>query len=697
MKRQQTTWSILSASWAAAIMLLSASVAPAAPMVIDGASSITVDNGLTSFSVSKTNGRMSGLTLGTQPLMDESGARGYFSANVGDIGVSGSTYWEMGFAGTTASYTAGPNFVDIALHYPASASMPMDVTQHYALRDGETGFHVYADVHHTTAMANKRIEEMRFVMRGNPSLFTHHLVGDRHAIMPTPAETTALPDLQDATDQLPPGTAYEVETGKDVYTKYDWSTYLDETPTWGFYGANYGAWVVQANHETLIGGPTKQELTVHQTNTTPVLLGMLVGQHYSTPGSVETVDNYDRAFGPFYVHLNSGTDAAALAADAATYADPNVHRAFYDSLNMPGWVTTANRGAATGTLNFASGAPAAGATIVLADNNADFQFSKQGYQYWTHANADGSFELPNVRPGTYRLSAYQEGTLGELRVDNVTIGAGAPSLLGMLSWQPPERGSDLWQIGTFDRKAGEFRHGDNYEYRAYGLWDQYASEFPNDVDFVIGQSDEATDWNFAHWERAVAGHSPQWNVLFEPGDLPGNKIVTLTIAIAGQQGGNLRVRINGTTVLNSQSLQYSASVLSRSGMSSGYSSVEVQFSSNLLVDGVNTLQLSHASPHASDTKQGIVYDALRLEIDALLGDFDNNGVVNGSDYLAWQRGASPNPNSEIDLTYWRANFGKTTASLLGGIASVPEPNARALAALTIAALAVCRRKLTSST
>ncbi len=143
--------------------------------------------------------------------------------------------------------------------------------------------------------------------------------------------------------------------------------------------------------------------------------------------------------------------------------------------------------------------------VVLADNSTDFQFSKQGYQYWTRASADGSFQLPDVRPGTYRLSAYQEGTFGELRLDNVTIGSGGVSQLGVLSWQPPDRGTDLWQIGTFDRRASEFRHGDNNEYRTYGLWDEYSTDFPTDVDFVIGQSEEATDWNFAHWDALSRG------------------------------------------------------------------------------------------------------------------------------------------------------------------------------------------------
>ncbi len=343
---------------ALASTLLITSAAAAAPLVTDGASSITVNNGLISFSVGKTNGSLTGLALNGQSLMSASGTSGYFSANVGEIGVTGSTYWQMGAAGTTATYRTGLDFVDIALHYPASTTMPMDVTQHYVLRDGESGYHVYADVHHTTAMANKRIEEMRFVLRADPAKFTHHWVApDRQAIMPTPAELVAAPAVQDATDLLAPGTAYEAETGKNIYTKYDYAAYVDETPVYGFYGANYGAWVVQARRETLIGGPTKQELTVHQTETTPVLLGMLVGQHYGTPGSVETVGAYDRSLGPFYMHLNSGPNPATLAASAATYADPNVHRAFYDSLSMPGWVTTAQRGLASGTLQFSSGAP----------------------------------------------------------------------------------------------------------------------------------------------------------------------------------------------------------------------------------------------------------------------------------------------------------------------------------------------------
>jgi len=66
------------------------------------------------------------------------------------------------------------------------------------------------------------------------------------------------------------------------------------------------------------------------------------------------------------------------------------------------------------------------------------------------------------------------------------------------------------QIGIPDRKAAEYKHGDDF--RHWGLWFEYPKDFPNDVNFIIGKSDERDDWNYAHvyvkeGERYVA---PDW-------------------------------------------------------------------------------------------------------------------------------------------------------------------------------------------
>jgi hypothetical protein len=53
------------------------------------------------------------------------------------------------------------------------------------------------------------------------------------------------------------------------------------------------------------------------------------------------------------------------------------------------------------------------------------------------------------------------------------------------------------------------------------------------------------------------------------------------------------------------------------------------------------------------------------------GDFDGNDVVDGKDFLIWQRGQSPRPNSAADLAEWRSNFGRT--GVMASSATVPEP------------------------
>jgi hypothetical protein len=69
-------------------------------------------------------------------------------------------------------------------------------------------------------------------------------------------------------------------------------------------------------------------------------------------------------------------------------------------------------------------------------------------------------------------------------------------------------------------------------------------------------------------------------------------------------------------------------------------------------------------------------------IATLNGDYNGNGVVDGADYVLWRyamqtstalpRDTTPESVSNADYQLWRANFGQTAGSGLGG-ASVPEP------------------------
>ena len=73
----------------------------------------------------------------------------------------------------------------------------------------------------------------------------------------------------------------------------------------------------------------------------------------------------------------------------------------------------------------------------------------------------------------------------------------------------------------------------------------------------------------------------------------------------------------------------------------------------------------------------------------LPGDFNGDEIVDGADFLAWQRGESPQPLSASDLDLWKANFGN--AGAVTSAASVPEPTSLSLAALSAALLCLRRR------
>jgi hypothetical protein len=57
------------------------------------------------------------------------------------------------------------------------------------------------------------------------------------------------------------------------------------------------------------------------------------------------------------------------------------------------------------------------------------------------------------------------------------------------------------------------------------------------------------------------------------------------------------------------------------------------------------------------------------------GDFDEDGDVDGRDFMQWQRGNSPDPLSASDLADWQSNYGFGS---LAAITAVPEPNCLAL-------------------
>lgn len=100
-----------------------------------------------------------------------------------------------------------------------------------------------------------------------------------------------------------------------------------------------------------------------------------------------------------------------------------------------------------------------------------------------------------------------------------------------------------------------------------------------------------------------------------------------------------------------------------------------------MIDGVN----------ATVNPQSAFFDDFVLELvgGSTPGDFDGDGDVDGTDFVVWQRGGSPNPGSAGDLADWQGNYG--AAAVGASFASVPEPTSLLLL-LTFAGLACGHRK-----
>lgn len=312
----------------------------------------------------------------------------------------------------------------------------------------------------------------------------------------------------------------------------------------------------------------------------------MVSNHHGE-GTPNITTGFDRTFGPHYMHFNSlkpttaaseqtsGTPPSTLTllrADAEKYANSKWDAEFYDSIapHVAGYVPSARRGVFSGKIDLPKNAK--NPTAVLSASGMHFQdnaAAPHAFQYWAPIDLKkGTFEIPRVVDGTYRLTVYADDVFGEFFVDNVTVKAGKTTSQKGLKWKEESSGTELWRIGTPDRSSGEFRHGNAPDpTHPIGLkehlifWGAYdfPTDFPQGVNYTIGVSDPAKDLNYVHW--AVYGQTPsrpaitaattinEWTINFPltAAQLKRAKTATLTIQLAGAKtaAGNTDVARDG--------------------------------------------------------------------------------------------------------------------------------------------------------
>jgi hypothetical protein len=160
---------------------------------------------------------------------------------------------------------------------------------------------------------------------------------------------------------------------------------------------------------------------------------------------------------------------------------------------------------------------------------------------------------------------------------------------------------------------------------------------------------------------------------------------TILLTIAGSSGGQFdRLVVDGTLAAGG-SLDITLE---------GYSPIAGD-SFDLLDFGSLTGGFAVSLP-GLDT--GLAWDVSSFDSNGILSvisasvadaDFNGDGMVDGRDFLAWQRGESPNLGSAADLALWQAQYGNP--SELSASVVVPEPMSMIICAVFGLGVLGCRR------
>ncbi|WP_079911583.1 polysaccharide lyase family protein [Paenibacillus sp. 32352] len=583
---------------------------------------VTISNGIVTATVNKGSAQLTSLSYKGGPNLLANGGSGYYILNYSKNGKALKFAPSRELKYTLTAWDS--QHVDISLSVKDPAVIPFEYDMHFVLVKNDPGLYTYEILRYPEEVeGGASIGQGRYAIRVDPNIFKYYAVDDqRKGALPRPEDLKNGEEVMDATVKLPNG---------EVYTKYNHMVYVGDFDVTGLYGDQIGISQIRPSNEFAGGGPMQQRNTLHQTETTPILLWHDYESHMGRDALTPT-KGWEKIYGPtfFYIHEGDGLDA--LWNDAKRKADSEQKKWPYRWLNDPLYASD-SRGSVSGQLKVSDGTSAKDAWVILGEQDEDFQNQNLDYLYYARADEKGRFEIPNVRPGRYTLFAVVKGEFGQFRQDGVEVKEHGRTRLPTYVWTPERYGTTLWQIGIPDRTAGEYRHGDDYH--QWGNWLDYPLDFPHGVDFYIGRSNERTDWNYAHPVNATPGEPSQvkvpydksltpWRIRFDL-DKPLTGKATLTIGLASSRNGSLQVALNGQSIANLTALPgpKSDSAMPRSAIHGFYREIRIRFDASLLKSGSNVIELKHAQNifdeqgnRIRDLYTSIEYDAIRLEVDS---------------------------------------------------------------------------------
>jgi rhamnogalacturonan endolyase len=511
-------------------------------------------------------------------------------------------------------------FVDISCKkiFKISDLHAWDVDIHYVLQKGISGLYVYAIVSHPADYPDVSMNEWRMVWwlghDDNNFLLDKIFIDElRNWQMASfydekNAEHTGIKEI----------IKYKTGVRAGRYDcKYMYSADLWKLDTYGFAGSknNIGAWVVFGSHEFFNDGPTKNDLTA----AAGIIHIYLNANHYGGSGfKIEKGQAWSKIYGPWLLYFNNKDNPDDCWADAKAAAQIEKQQWPYKWLKANEYQSD-NRGAVTGTFivkdKLKPDVSGAGAWVGLAlpeKTNGNWQYQGKDYQYWTKADSNDNFTIENVRPGNYTLYAFTNGAVGESRFNGITVRAKKTTSLGKLVWKVPHKGRKIaWEIGVPDRTAAEFKHGSKDYYEPY-LFETFAAEFVNPLEYYVSKNNWSTDLNYAH-NPYIKGQMWKWRINFVLDKAPSGDS-TLTLAIAGSQGANLYIYVNDESkeLTSFRPDNSGGNALLREGIHAKYALHYVTIPAGKLKAGLNTITLAQASTRGPGNH--IMYDYINLEL-----------------------------------------------------------------------------------
>jgi rhamnogalacturonan endolyase len=574
----------------------------------DEGDSVVLSNGILRATINKAGARISALEYKGFPML----STGYYSMDGGpDYRNPSHCVYQV--------KVQTPDLVDIGLlcKWDGKAHQAFDIEVHYVLQRGASGLYSYAMLSHPASYPKTSVGEWRMVWKLNNDLLEKIYVDDlRHWQMPSAedyqtAEPTGIKEIVKLTQGVRAG-QYDC--------KYDFSASYYDLGCWGHASDRnkVGGWIVLGGYDFFNDGPTKQDLNA-ASGINHLHFGM---DHYNASSTtINAGETGSKIYGPFLLYCNSGPSGDAMWADAKAQVVAEKAAWPYRWLtNNPNYPPRNQRGAVTGRLVISDALkPAlngAGAWIGVAQPppGGNWQFESNHYQYWVKTDAQGNFAIPWVRPGVFTLSAFTTGAVGEFTLPNVKVAAGQATRLGVLTWKVPHHGSKLaWEIGVPDRTAKEFRHGTDY-FHGY-VWKHFAEEMSNPLEYTIGKSVPAKDWNYAQSEYQTGDKIVpwRWQIHFTLPAAPTGP-ATLTLAIASAHGGaRLDVFVNDEVHALTRvtpSIQ-GGNALLRESIHAKYCVEYVSIPADRLHAGENTISLEQIK---LSTQTHVMYDYLSLEL-----------------------------------------------------------------------------------